>query len=378
MDKEARWAAGRWQWAHGWRGLLLPSLPLVYLIFVVGAIDQNSRGAASIAGYVILAAFAACWVLAAALLIRPGTIQPALYGVLVALFIAELPIARAAAFVCFVFLTIPLVGWLGRRSWPVVLAMSLVSLLVPVAIPAWHVSLGDSFADITPIAIPVVAVTVGAVAEVLRSNQALADARTELARLAAENERSRIARDLHDVLGHSLTTITVKASLAHRLGRTDPERALAEIAEVETLARQSLADVRSAVAGYRDVSLAGELATGREVLRAAGISADLPRAVDLVDPAHQELFGWVVREGLTNVVRHSRAGSCTVRLTQSSVEIIDDGVGEAAAPGNGLSGLRERVSASGGVVEVGPVKPAGWRLLVRLAAPLSVPKPGTS
>ncbi|MGB0093272.1 MAG: histidine kinase [Solirubrobacteraceae bacterium] len=161
----------------------------------------------------------------------------------------------------------------------------------------------------------------------MEGNRALAEARAELARLAAENERFRIARDLRDLLGHSLTTITVKAGLARQLGEADPPRALQEIAEVEGLARRSLADVRAAVTNYRDVTLAGELAAGRELLRASGITADLPRAVDAVDPTHQELFGWVVREGLTNVVRHAHASSCAVRLSASSVEIVDDGVG---------------------------------------------------
>jgi two-component system sensor histidine kinase DesK len=168
----------------------------------------------------------------------------------------------------------------------------------------------------------------------------------------------------------------VKAGLAARLGapgqdRARQEQALQEIAEVETLARQALADVRAAVANYRDVTLAGELATGRQLLRAAGIAADLPRAVDIVDPAHQELFGWVVREGLTNIVRHAHASSCAIRLTASGVEITDDGVGGGALPGtrpgHGLAGLRERVAAAGGVVDAGPLQPRGWRLQVRLA-----------
>ena len=207
-----------------------------------------------------------------------------------------------------------------------------------------------------------------------RGNQALAEARQELARLAAENERARIARDLHDLLGHSLTTITVKAGLARRLGQTDPSRALQEIAEVEALARRSLADVRAAVSNYHEVTLAGELASGRELLRAAGVAADIPRAVEVVDPVHQELFGWAVREGVTNIVRHAHASSCAVRLSPSSVEIVDDGIGASVAPaidsgrsGNGLVGLRERVAAAGGAVDAGPRQPQGWRLRVSLA-----------
>jgi len=266
-----------------------------------------------------------------------------------------------------VFITILTVARLGTRAMPVVLALALAALLVPPAIPSWHDSLGAAWDDVTPLAIPVVALATFTITRLLSSTQALAEARAELASLAAENERFRIARDLHDLLGHSLTTITVKAGLAARLGEADRARALQEIAEVEALARRALGEVRAAVAGYRQVTLAGELATGRQLLRAAGITADLPRAVDDVDPAHQELFGWVVREGLTNIVRHSRASSCAVRLSATSIEVVDDGVGGTAPPGNGLSGLRERVAAAGGSIEAGPVHPAGWRLRVSLS-----------
>jgi two-component system, NarL family, sensor histidine kinase DesK len=287
--------------------------------------------------------------------------------VLLVLLVAELPFGRAATFVMCVFLTLVTVARLGHRSIPIVIAFAVAALVVPVAVTSWHVSLAQSFDDITPVAIPVAALAMFASVQVVRGNQALAEARAELARLAAENERIRIARDLHDLLGHSLTTITVKAGLARRLGAADGARANREIAEVEILARQSLADMRGAVSNYRDVTLTGELAAGRELLRAAGIVADLPRAADVVEPVHQELFGWVIREGLTNIVRHAHASSCTVRLTPSSVEILDDGVGGSAAPGNGLSGLRERVAAAGGTVDAGPVPPGGWRLRVSLS-----------
>lgn len=374
---EAEWLATQRQWAQGWRQFVFPGVLLVYLLYVAGAVPKYSRGAGAICGYAVLAAFAACW-LVTLLSIWPTSSRPAisqagsrqfwtLYGVLVALFAAELPFTHAAAFVLCVYITAITVARLGRRSAPIVVALALGALLVPVAIPSWHDSLAASFGDVTPIAIPVAAFSAFGALRVHRGNRALTEARTELARLAAESERFRIARDLHDLLGHSLTTITVKAGLARRLGAADPTRAFQEIAEVEALARQSLADVRAAVANYRDVTLAGELASGRELLRAAGITADLPRAADVVDPAHQELFGWVVREGLTNIVRHSHASSCAVRLCASSVEIVDDGAGGAAPPGNGLSGLRERVAAAGGAVEAGPLQPRGWRLRVSLS-----------
>lgn len=204
---------------------------------------------------------------------------------------------------------------------------------------------------------------------VVRGNQALADARTEIARLAAENERFRIARDLHDLLGHSLTTITVKAELAQRLGGHDVERALQEMEEVEALSRRALADVRAAVAHYREVTLVGELATGRELLRAAGIEADLPPSVEVIDDGVQELFGWVVREGLTNVVRHSHATTCQVRVDPEFVEIVDDGVGGGFfSAGSGLAGLRERAALAGGMLEAGPIEPRGWRIRVSMGA----------
>ena len=143
----------------------------------------------------------------------------AVYGVLVVLFAAELPFAHAAAFVMCVFITIITVVRLGRRAAPVVLAMAAAALLVPVAIRSWHDSLGASFGFVTPVAIPIVGLVVYAAAQLMQSNQALAQARADLARLAAENERFRIARDLHDLLGHSLTTITVKAGLARGSAR---------------------------------------------------------------------------------------------------------------------------------------------------------------
>jgi two-component system sensor histidine kinase DesK len=197
-----------------------------------------------------------------------------------------------------------------------------------------------------------------------------------VARLAAENERSRIARDLHDLLGHSLTTITVKAGLAKRLAQLDPERAVREMAEVEQLSRSSLADVRAAVSGYRDVTLVGELASAHEVLRAAGVQAELPGAVDVVDPRLHEVFGWVIREGVTNVVRHARASRATIALGATWITIDDNGRAGIAGAGNGLTGLRERVEAAGGTL-VASGRADGWRLRVDIAEPVVPERPQT-
>ncbi len=203
---------------------------------------------------------------------------------------------------------------------------------------------------------------------ILRSLE-LTAARKDFAELAVQEERNRFARDLHDILGHSLTVITVKAELAGRLMEANPSRAAAEVADVEQLARAALADVRAAVAGYRELSLAGELVAARAALQAAEVKADLPTVVDEVPEENRELFAWVVREGVTNVVRHSGAKRCTIRLNRSSVEVVDDGKGPAPSgdsTGHGLVGLRERADKVGASVQVGQAPGGGFRLAVRV------------
>jgi two-component system sensor histidine kinase DesK len=360
-------------WLSRRRRVGLSALFLVYTLFLGLNIADVSHGVAEAAGYVVLGAFCAVYLFIAdrgpALGERGFWVA---WSALCALMAAETQFAQAVAFMLCLYLTALLVAHLGRRAWPGVLLLALVSLFVPLVIPSWHIDFIESIELVTPVAVPIVALASVGLQQITAANFALAQARSEVARLSAENERTRIARDLHDLLGHSLTTITVKAGLAHRLGDVDPVRAVQEIAEVETLARRSLSDVRAAVAGYREATLAGELATGRELLRAAGIDADLPSAVDAVDLAHHELFGWVVREGLTNVVRHSHARACAIHLTRAGIEIVDDGEGaggagaESRGEGSGLAGLGERVAAAGGVLEAGPRTPRGWGLRVQV------------
>lgn len=353
--------AGVQPWASGWRRLLLAAGMLVYPGITAASIHEHSAGYAAVAGYVIVAAFSVCYV-AAMLLLRPSRRVPfwILLAIMTALFVVELWFAGIDGFyLCAVVASLavlPLRGWAA----PVVVVAATAGLVVPILIPSWHSGLGWTQA----VMIVFTALIWYAFAEIARSNDTLLEARAEVARLASEAERNRIARDLHDLVGHSLTAITVKSNLARQLAANEDSPALKEITEVEQLSRQALADVRAAVSGYREVTLAGELARARELLRASGISADIPTAAETVGPATQELFGWAVREGVTNVVRHARASRCAIAVSSTAIEITDDGVGEAAEDGNGLMGLRERADLAGATIDAGPWGRHGWRLRV--------------
>jgi two-component system, NarL family, sensor histidine kinase DesK len=203
----------------------------------------------------------------------------------------------------------------------------------------------------------------------------LHDAQKEIARLAVMTERLRIARDLHDLLGHNLSLIALKSELAGRLIKVSPERAVVEIGDVENVARTTLQEVREAVASYRQTTLIAELHAAQEILTAAGIAyryegdenmiGALPTAIEVA-------LSWAVREGVTNVVRHSRACQCIIIVTRDtknvSIEIVDDGVttvsSSANNQGNGLRGLAERVVVLGGQCETGPRSNGGFRVAV--------------
>lgn len=176
--------------------------------------------------------------------------------------------------------------------------------------------------------------------------------------LEIAGERDRVARDVHDVLGHSLTVVTVKAELAERLVDTDPERAKREMAELRSITRQSLAEIRATVAGLRVVRLTDELESARTTLAGAGIDLTVRGDPAEVDPRHRIVLAWALREAVTNVVRHSGATRVEVDLGPDRLTVRDDGRGlSGAREGNGLSGLRERVEPSGGVVTVAPADP---------------------
>jgi two-component system, NarL family, sensor histidine kinase DesK len=262
-----------------------------------------------------------------------------------------------------------------------------------------HYSFGNTVAPVlTPLFAGLFAYSVARRMETLDS---LRRTRAELARAAAAEERLRIARDLHDLLGHSLSLITIKAELAGRLMQADPNRAAKEIADLESVARQSLSDVREAVAGFRQPDLAGELVAARQLLDAAGISTEITAAdTDGLARDVDSALAWAVREGATNVVRHSRATHVAIKVSRSPAEVMaevrDNGPaapeGNEAGPalpaartagpdgraaltrarpvfgGSGLAGLAERVRSLGGELAAGSTEPKGF--LLRVVVPL--------
>ncbi|WP_349898649.1 sensor histidine kinase [Parafrigoribacterium soli] len=279
------------------------------------------------------------------------------------------------------FSFLPWLGWGVYSLWTyvgVAVAMSMVRMrwvfgyVAALTLTAVIFELRDGVAGDALFALPAVIASVSlmmaAFARQIQSTNQLRATQHEMARLAVEQERSRVGRDMHDILGHSLTVITVKAELAGALIESDPARAGREIAEVEELARGALADVRATVAGFRGTNVAAELANARTALEAAGIRAELPGSVDDVPAKLRELFGWVIREGVTNVVRHSGATVCSVVLGASFVEVLDDGRGPAADSrgGTGLAGLHERIAPVGARMTIGRSPSGGFSLRVSL------------
>ena len=200
------------------------------------------------------------------------------------------------------------------------------------------------------------------------ASKKLRQAQGEVEHLAKVAERERIARDLHDVLGHTLSLITLKSELARKLVDRDPERAKQEMQDVENTSRAALADVREAIRGYRTEGIFAELARARAALETAGLTVECDTDHVLLSPAQESVLSLALREAITNVVRHADASRCNVSLKRSealcTLEIADDGCGAKGAEGNGLRGMRERLEALGGSLRL--LTSDGTRLIIDL------------
>ncbi|MFF3325870.1 sensor histidine kinase [Streptomyces sp. NPDC002889] len=213
--------------------------------------------------------------------------------------------------------------------------------------------------------------------------QELHATRQELARAAVDSERLRFSRDLHDLLGHTLSVIVVKSEAARRLAAHDIDAAQAQISDIESVGRQALTEIREAVTGYREGSLTAELERARDILTTAGITSSIRLAGPLLEPQTEALLSWVIRESVTNVVRHSGASHCDIETTATSdrvhLEITDDGRGPGSTPpGSGLRGLTERLFAVGGILDTGSGPERGFRVTARLPVTTPQPDPGAA
>jgi two-component system sensor histidine kinase DesK len=303
--------------------------------------------------------------------IRPGSVRlrycVAVIVTLSAFALATVPAAGPASITFLVFIVTTAIVSFGPRTVFVAGGSALVICLgLYLVFPSSH--------DAVPggaLGVVLASVAMRASWKLSVRGRQLEAARAEMTNLAVAAERERMARDLHDILGHSLTVIAMKSELAGRLIDSDSARSAVEITDIERIARQSLADVRATINGSRDVNLAAEIVNARTALAAAGISARLPNALDDIPVERSELFGWIVREAVTNVVRHSAAAECTVTVSANSVEVLDDGIGladpdPAGGDGRGLHGLQNRVEEAGGSLLLGRGHPGGLRLRVDL------------
>lgn len=374
QDSFARPGSDRRQWLTKalWIGIWL-----VFLASPVQDLVGGERGGtATVLGSLGLAAFVACYL---SLVFRYTSrvldrrpVQVSFVGLLALAVILSFSFGKPwLGLFVYVSVSAGAVLPLRHAAW-VIPAVTGVMILIGVRT--------DSVAELLG-SLAVLTVLVGfamtGVRELVRTTIELREARATVAQLAANEERLRLARDLHDLLGHSLSLITLKSELAGRMLPAHPDKAAQQVADIEQVSRQALVDVREAVSGYRRRTLAGELAGARTALTAAGVEADVPVEAPAALPAEQgeTALAWALREAVTNVVRHSGARRCTVAFTSRHtldgpvvvLSVEDDGRGgSGATQGNGLAGLTERVEAVGGVLDVGPGDRGGFRLTARV------------
>jgi len=259
----------------------------------------------------------------------------------------------------------------------------------------WQVAYGSGLAGLI---VSIIFRFINAISELRRT-------RRELARSAVDAERLRFARDMHDLLGHTLSVMVVKAQVVRRLAERDPAAAAAQAADIEAVGRQALTEVRQAISGYRGRGVAAELATARTALADAGFTVTVRQDGAELPPEADALLGWVIREGVTNVIKHSGGQQCTIEVRntdeEAAVQIANDGAADhdAAGPhasspagrhgglpagphanlpagrhgglpagGHGLAGLTERIAAAGGGLEAGPDTAGGYRLVAVIPA----------
>lgn len=296
--------------------------------------------------------------------------QIALLGFLTILAVFAALTQGAQALGSFIFVSAAFAGW----PKPVRLAVAILGGLMLLAVVIGLATATSGATIIQAIfLIPVVGGTTMTFTRTISINHQLRIARREVVQLAITEERLRFARDLHDLLGHTLSLIALKSELAGHLIREDPRKAQQEIRDIEKSARTALLEVREAVSGYRESTLANELQRASELLAAAGIQCTILDNSALLPAQIDGLFAWVVREGITNIVRHSKAKQCGIAIEQQShaaiLSITDDGHGNEHTihqPGNGLRGIAERTIKLNGQYAFGFQPGQGFHITIQV------------
>ncbi|QJC22430.1 sensor histidine kinase [Arcanobacterium buesumense] len=337
-------------------GLFMALIWLAFLVFplhfiTIGPYSPTVR----VIGYTLTAIFAilnsTTWFLAYNPQLKDHTLQlyAISFSILFAITITMLVLFSFAGFSFF-----PYLASLTGMLIPLVPGTIIIVLLgIVMEVAGWLLDTPSDAHALLVVSIGVFAMTAGS----RFFDRASQEKQIAVAHEAISAERSRVARDVHDVVGHSLTIISLKSQLALRLLDSDPERARAELIEISDLTRAAITEVRATVSGLRMQLLSDELRNAIKVLEDAHIAVSVVGSVEDADPRFRFVFSWVVREAVTNILRHAHAKHVTCEISSTRMSIIDDGVGITQPAGNGLTGLRERIVEAGGRLDVLPADP---------------------
>ncbi|MEV4496584.1 sensor histidine kinase [Micromonospora arborensis] len=355
------------------RGILLLVAHTAWLLFLLPTVDAARHQPVAVTGLIV---FVLLYLSLVAVPVLQLPVRPAVHHAGLAV-LALLGIGLAVAYAAgpgswlVLLLFVCSAGALGFAGPAAGFAWTGGSVAAILAIGAAH---SRPAADTAPIALIAGLAGASTIAFVrfVRLVEELRRTQQELARTVVEQERLRFAQDLHDLLGHTLSLIVIKAEVVRRLAPADPARAASEAADIERIGRTALAEVREAVTGYREHSFARELVNARTVLTETGVDVTLHETGHALGVEADDVLRWVLREAVTNVLRHSGATRCDIAVNVDSsgatLTVRDNGVGGQPTPGNGLRGIAERVEHANGTLRYGPAPTGGIELTAHLPA----------